>query len=87
MAFHPDLSDAGALGSPNRIKHVRVHAGEAVVAPDGTPSRVLIRDTWNTDIVSELTPEPGDIVMYKHRFSAFYGTELDAILQRLDDNI
>jgi ureidoacrylate peracid hydrolase len=43
----------------------------------------LIRDTWNTDIVNELKPEPGDIVMYKHRFSAFYGTELEAILERL----
>jgi len=83
MGFLPDLSDAGAPGSPNRVKHVRVHAGEAMQAPDGSQSRILIRDTWNTDIVSELAPEAGDIVMYKHRFSAFYETELDDILKRL----
>ena len=77
MGFRPDLSDAGPPGSPNRIKHVRIHAGKTVQAPDGTESRILIRDTWNTDIVGELAPEPGDIVMYKHRFSAFYETELD----------
>lgn len=84
MGFLPDLSDAGDPGSPNRIKHVRVHAGSNMTAPDGRESRILIRDTWNTDIVDELRPEPGDIVMYKHRFSAFYGTELEAILKRLD---
>jgi ureidoacrylate peracid hydrolase len=84
MGFRPDLSDAGPPGSPNRVKHVRIHAGETIQAPDGTQSRILIRDTWNTDIVSELAPQPGDIVMYKHRFSAFYGTDLDAILQRLN---
>jgi ureidoacrylate peracid hydrolase len=83
MGFRPDLSDAGAPGSPNRVKHVRVHAGEAMQAPDGSQSRILIRDTWNTDIVSELAPEAGDIVMYKHRFSAFFETELDDILKRL----
>ncbi len=84
MGFRPDLSDAGAPGSPNRIKHVRVHAGKTVQAPDGTESRILIRDTWNTDIVSELAPEPGDIIVYKHRFSAFFETELDNILKRLN---
>jgi len=84
MGFRPDLSDAGPPGSPNRVKHVRIHAGETIQAPDGTQSRILIRDTWNTDIVSELAPEAGDIVMYKHRFSAFYDTDLDAILQRLN---
>ena len=84
MGFHPDLSNAGAPDSPNRVKHVRVFAGKTVQAPDGTESRILIRDTWNTDIVSELAPEAGDIVMYKHRFSAFYETELDDILKRLN---
>lgn len=83
MGFLPDLSDAGPADAPNRVKHVRVDAGKTIQAPDGSESRILIRDTWNTDIVNELKPEPGDIVMYKHRFSAFYGTELEAILERL----
>ncbi len=55
--------------------------GEAVTAPDGTQSRILIRDTWNTDIVPELAPEAGNVVLYKNRFSGFYETNLDQILK------
>lgn len=83
MGFKPDLSDAGSDESVNRTRHLWFGAGQTVAAPDGTESRVLIRDTWNTDIVPELTPEPDDIVLYKHRFSGFYETELDTILKRL----
>lgn len=81
MAFKPDLSDAGAADSPNRIKHIPLRAGADWVAPDGTPSRILIRDCWNTDILTELSPEPGDVVLYKHRFSGFFQTPLDDILR------
>jgi nicotinamidase-related amidase len=63
MAFRPDLSDAGAPSAPNWLKHQHMHAGEAMTAPDGTPSRILIRDTWNTEIVDELTPAHGDVVV------------------------
>ena len=83
MAFRPDLSDAGSPDSPNRIKHLPFSVGKAVRAPSGAESRVLIRDTWNTDIVPELTPHAGDIVLYKFRYSGFYETELDAILKGL----
>lgn len=83
MAFRPDLSDAGSIDSPNRIKHLPFSVGKTVRAPNGTESRVLIRDTWNTDIVSELTPRPEDIVLYKFRYSGFYETELDVILKGL----
>src|SRR5690348_11259587 len=84
MAFRPDLSDVGPPGAPNRERHLQVfHVGERVLAPDGSESRILIRDTWNTDIVPELEPQPSDIVMYKHRFSGFYETELDAVLKSL----
>jgi len=65
-----------------RIKHRRLRVGEAIAAPDGTASRILIRDTWNTEIVPELAPEPDDIVLYKHRYSGFYETDLDSVLKR-----
>jgi ureidoacrylate peracid hydrolase len=81
MGFRPDLSDAGAPDAPNWLKHLPLRAGEPATAPDRTASRILIRDTWNTDIVPELTPESGDLVIYKHRFSGFYETELDAVLK------
>jgi len=83
MGFRPDLSDAGPPEAPNRIKH-RQHIGETVYAPNGTESRILIRDTWNTEIVSALKPQPNDITVYKHRFSGFYQTDLDAILRQLN---
>ncbi len=50
-------------------------------APDGTPSRILIRDTWNTEIIDELQPQPDDIVMYKNRYSGFFNTTLEETLR------
>jgi ureidoacrylate peracid hydrolase len=83
MGFRPDLSDTGPADAPNRMKH-RHMIGETVLAPDGTASRILIRDTWNTDIVNKLKPEHHDTIVYKHRFSGFYETELHPVLQRLN---
>jgi ureidoacrylate peracid hydrolase len=84
MGFRADLSDAGAPDSPNRIKHEAMHIGEAVHAPDGTLGRILVRDTWNTEIVSELKPHAGDIEIWKARYSGFYQTDLESVLQRLN---
>jgi len=84
MGFRPDLSDAGPPDSPTWIKHAMMHFGEEVRAPDGTKGRILIRDTWNTEIVSELQPQPDDIVVWKTRYSGFYQTELDSVLKRLN---
>ena len=83
MAFQPDLSDAGIPESPNWRMHKDLQIGKAVLAPDGSESRILVRDTWNTDIVDELTPSPDDILIYKSRFSGFYRTELHDVLQSL----
>ena len=83
MAFRSDLSDLGAPDSPNRARHLQMRVGRNIRAPDGRDSRILIRDTWNTDILTELRSEPGDIVMYKHRFSGFFETALDSTLKRL----
>jgi ureidoacrylate peracid hydrolase len=81
MAFRPDLSDLGAPDAPNRIRHLAFKVGEEVQAPDGSTSRILIRDTWNTEIIDELMPAPGDRVVVKHRFSGFFETELDELLR------
>lgn len=81
MGFRPDLSDLGPPDAPNRIKQLPLAIGTNVEGPDGRPSRILIRDTWNTDIVDELRPQAGDAVVYKTRYSGFYETELDSILK------
>jgi ureidoacrylate peracid hydrolase len=81
MAFRADLSDAGVPDAPNWLKHLPLRAGEETTTPHGTASRILVRDTWNTDIIAELQPEPADVVLYKHRYSGFYETDLDKVLQ------
>jgi len=84
MGFRPDLSDAGPAGSPNRLMTERMRVGDAMHAPNGTEGRIFIRDTWNTEIVDGVKPQPGDIILYKTRFSGFYQTELDNILRTVN---
>jgi ureidoacrylate peracid hydrolase len=83
MGFRPDLSDLGDLESPNRTRHLHFGVGQKLSAPDGSEGRMLIRDTWNTDIVSDLKPKNEDRIVYKNRFSGFFETELHDILKRL----
>jgi ureidoacrylate peracid hydrolase len=83
MEFRPDLSDAGPSDAPNRLRHQHLGFGANVIAPDGRESRTLIRDTWNTEILDELAPHAGDVVVSKHRYSGFYQTDLDTILKTL----
>jgi ureidoacrylate peracid hydrolase len=83
MGFRPDLSDLGDFESPNRTRHLHFGVGQKMSAPDGTEGRFLVRDTWNTDIISELKPKTEDRIVYKHRFSGFFETELGEVLKRL----
>lgn len=83
MEFRPDLADAGRSDAPNRLRHQHFGFGASVIAPNGRESRTLIRDTWNTEILDELVPHAGDVVVSKHRYSGFYQTDLDTILKTL----
>jgi ureidoacrylate peracid hydrolase len=83
MEHQQDLSDLGPADSPHAQRHRIFSVGQKVSAPDGSESRILVRDTWNTAIVNELKPERADRVISKHRYSAFYETELDATLKQL----
>jgi ureidoacrylate peracid hydrolase len=83
MQFEPDLSNAGGAEGPNLIIHRRLGVGEPAQAPDGRGSQILIKDTWNTDILPDLAPQDGDIVVSKHRFSGFFETDLDVTLKEL----
>jgi ureidoacrylate peracid hydrolase len=71
MGFQADLSDLGAEDVPNGFLFLHL----------GVKDGVLARDEWGTDIVEELTPEDGEPVIYKTRFSAFYNTDLDELLR------
>lgn len=67
---------------------VLVHTGPAAngrdrlapLADAPMPVRHLASD-W-TELVPDLGPRPGDLVILKHQWGAFYGTELDLQLRR-----
>ncbi len=84
MQFRPDLSDAGAPDSPNRIEHAPLALGEQIAAPDGRAGRILVEGTWNTEILPRLAPRAGDLVVPKHRYNGFFETGLDSILRARD---
>jgi len=41
----------------------------------------IVEDTWGAEIVDELAPEAGDIMVKKHRVSAFIHSSLDQVLR------
>lgn len=83
MQHRGDLSDMGRPDAPHRQRHARMQVGETVTAPDGAPTRILIEGQWGTRIIDDLAPEPSDIIVPKHRFSGFFETPLQTILQGL----
>lgn len=42
-----------------------------------------VKDTKGGEIVDVLAPKPGDYIILKRRYSAFFGTDLDAYLREL----
>ena len=42
-----------------------------------------LKSSWGWEIIDELAPQPGDLVVDKHRSSAFVGTDLQLLLQSL----
>ncbi|MBD0862520.1 cysteine hydrolase [Gordonia sp. zg691] len=65
-AHRPDGSDMG------RFEDLYPPIAERASLVDGTPG---------IEIHPQLKPEPGEVVIKKHRYSAFYGTELDILLR------
>lgn len=86
MAHRRDLSDAGPRHGPHRVKHRPFDLGAHVATPDGGQGQILIEGTWNTEIIDEVAPTRGDVVVPKHRFSGFYRTELETVLETLSVN-
>ena len=74
--FDPALH-AAAMGSPWRIKSPALRLMREQPELAGT---LLIRGTWDHEIVDALTPRPGDVVVDKTRPSCFAGTNLDMLL-------
>jgi len=75
------------LQVPPYAKRALSSIGDAVTAPDGAASHVMIDHTWNTAIVDELAPRPGELVITKPRHSGFFETTLDEQLHALDVDV
>jgi ureidoacrylate peracid hydrolase len=78
MGCRPDLADIGSPDSPNRRKS----KGLALLhqRPE-IRDKIYIYGTWGADIIEELAPEPGEIVIQKQKYDGFIGTNLDIVLR------
>ncbi len=73
MTYKTDLSDAGGPDSPNYHKELALVLMRNRPALEG---KLLIENTWDWQIVDALTPEAGDRVVTKTRYSGFCRTGL-----------
>jgi ureidoacrylate peracid hydrolase len=78
MGYKPDLSNAGGSESPNYYKELGVVAMRRHQELKG---KFLIIGNWDWQIIDELKPQPGEIVINKDRYSGFVNTELDTTLR------
>jgi ureidoacrylate peracid hydrolase len=77
MAYKPDLSDSGGPSSPNFHKEL---AMTLMCSRPELKAKVLTEGTWDAEIVDDLAPQPGDLIITKTRYSGFAGTPLDSQL-------
>lgn len=83
QGYRPDLAEL----PPH--KRARVAAGTSAIGRPGPLGRFLIRGEPGFDIIPELAPAPGEFIVDKTANSAFWGTDLAAILaaHRIDSLI
>jgi ureidoacrylate peracid hydrolase len=76
--WDPDYVEAGGPGSPNWWKS---NALKTMRARPELHGKLLAKGTWDYDLVDELKPQPGDIVLHKTRYSGFFNSQLDSVLR------
>ena len=76
--WDPAYQEAGGPGSPNWHKS---NALKTMRARPELEGKLLAKGGWDYALVDALQPQPGDIVISKPRYSAFYNTNLDSTLR------
>jgi ureidoacrylate peracid hydrolase len=80
MGCSPDLSDKGSPDSPSSVKS-RVLS--MIKEHPEWKDKFYIYGTWGAEMIKELKPLEGDIVIKKQKHDGFMGTNLDIILRTL----
>lgn len=78
IGYPPDQSTAGGADSPNPVKELSLRLMRERPELRG---KLLTWGTWDFQIVPELAPQSGELVITKARYSGFSGTNLDSILR------
>ncbi len=73
-----EYREAGGPGSPNWHKS---NALKTMRRRPELQGHLLAKGGWDYAIVDALTPQPGDIVIPKHRYSVFFNTNIDSVLR------
>jgi ureidoacrylate peracid hydrolase len=73
-----DYVEAGGPGSPNFHKSNALRTMRERPELQGT---LLAKGTWDYELVEDLKPQPGDIVLHKTRYSGFFNSQLDSTLR------
>jgi ureidoacrylate peracid hydrolase len=81
MTYKADLSDAGGPASPNYHKELGLKLMREQPEHAG---KLLIDGTWDWQIVDELKPHDGEMLIKKTRYSGFVDTNLDSYLRARD---
>jgi ureidoacrylate peracid hydrolase len=81
MTYKHDLSDTGGPESPNILKERAIRAMRENPQWKG---KFLVEGTWDWEVIDDIKPCPGDVLVNKNRFSGFVITGLDAVLQTLN---
>jgi ureidoacrylate peracid hydrolase len=77
MSYNEDYSDSGGPASPNWHKELGLVLMQACPEKWG---KYVTEGTWDEEVVEEIAPVAGDVVVRKQRYSGFAGTNLDMIL-------
>jgi ureidoacrylate peracid hydrolase len=76
--WDPDYVEAGGPGSPNWHKS---NAMKTMRERPELAGKLLARGGWDYELVDELKPQAGDIVLAKTRYSGFFNSQLDSVLR------
>ncbi|TFZ33300.1 isochorismatase family protein, partial [Pseudomonas syringae] len=76
--WDPAYVEAGGPGSPNWHKS---NALKTMRKRPELEGQLLAKGGWDYQLVDELTPQPGDIVVPQIRYSGFFNSSFDSVLR------